>query len=131
MSALNPFLRAMPPRKAHSSGWTSGVIRLRRCFVENTQWISSETYVCDTWHLAQFQASRRDAPFILPAYPALKRRATFGRPPDAFCSRNGKASGNDNGSRDLFMTLLKDEERSRRLLEAQVHQIGRASCRER
>src|ERR1039458_10523387 len=84
MSALNPFLRAMPPRKAHSSGWTSGVIRLRRCFVENTQWISSETYVCDTWHLAQFQPSRRDAPFILPAYPALKRRATFGRAPPAF-----------------------------------------------
>src|ERR1039458_9995020 len=90
MSALNPFLRAMPPRKAHSSGWTSGVIRLRRCFVENTQWISSETYVCDTWHLAQFQASRRDAHLIFPDYPALKRRATFRRPPDAFYSRNGK-----------------------------------------
>jgi bacterioferritin (cytochrome b1) len=45
----------------------------------------------------------------------------------AFCSRNGKASGNDNGSRDLFMTLLKDEERSRRLLEAQVHPIKELS----
>src|SRR3984957_5918626 len=38
----------MPPRKAQSCGCISGAIRLRRCLVEKTQWMSSETKVCDT-----------------------------------------------------------------------------------
>src|ERR1700733_16334395 len=84
MRALNPFLRAMPPRKDQSCGWISGGIRLRRCLVEKTQWINSETYVCAMRFSRRFQAFLREAVQSLTSYPALKRRAIVRRPPEAF-----------------------------------------------